>query len=72
MAQDAFALFAVVIAGAVACCRVRQLVGLYPVSGKVLVNGEPAVSATVVRPQRVRGPVQEPTPQESPENGTFT
>jgi hypothetical protein len=48
--------------------------GLYPVSGKVLVNGEPAVGATVTFIRKgSTDPLKDPTPQGTVgEDGTFT
>jgi hypothetical protein len=47
--------------------------GLYPVRGKVLCNGEPAVGATVTFVRKGADPLNEPTPQGSVgEDGAFT
>ena len=49
---------------ALACSSCGNSSGLYPVSGKVLVNGEPAVGATVTFVRRGSAdPLKDPTPQ---------
>src|SRR5262245_17453617 len=62
-----------VAACAIACSSCNSS-GLYPVSGKVLVNGEPAVGATVTFVRKGSAdPLKEPTPQGTVgEDGTFT
>jgi hypothetical protein len=56
------------------CCTGCNSSGIYPVTGKVLVNGEPAVGATVTFIRKgAATPFGEPTPQGTvEEDGTFT
>src|SRR5262249_3910537 len=63
-----------VAACALACSSCGSSSGLYPVSGKVLVNGEPAVGATVTFVRKGSAdPLKEPTPRGTVgEAGTFT
>jgi hypothetical protein len=63
-----------VAACALACSSCGNSSGLYPVSGKVLVNGEPAVGATVTFVRKgSTDPLKEPTPQGMVgDDGTFT
>jgi hypothetical protein len=64
---------AVVAACFVACTGCGGSNGLYPVSGKVLHNGEPAVGATVTFVRRGAAGVDDQTPQGvAGDDGTFT
>jgi hypothetical protein len=65
---------AIIAAWVAACAGCGNSSGLYPVSGKVLVNGEPAVGATVTFVRKGSAePFKEPTPQGVVgEDGTFT
>ncbi len=67
-------LFAVVMAACLVVSAGCGSNGLYPVSGKVLHDGEPAVGATVTFVRKgVTDPLKEPTPQGVVgEDGTFT
>ncbi|OWK45709.1 hypothetical protein [Fimbriiglobus ruber] len=59
---------------ALACSSCGSSSGLYPVTGKVLFNGEPAVGATVTFVRKSSAdPLKESTPQGVvAENGMFT
>jgi hypothetical protein len=59
---------------ALTCSSCGNQAGLYPVSGKVLFQGEPAVGATVTFVRRGSAdPLHDPTPQGIVrQNGTFT
>jgi len=65
---------AAMLAASLIVCAGCNSSGLYPVSGKVLVNGEPAVGATVTFVRKGSAdPLKEPTPQGIvTEDGTFT
>jgi hypothetical protein len=59
-----FGFIALMFAVGVTSFGCRNANGLYPVSGKVLVKGEPAVGATVTFIRKgVADPFKEPTPQ---------
>jgi hypothetical protein len=66
--------FAVLVAACiVACTGCGGSNGLYPVSGRVLHNGEPAVGATVTFVRKGAAGVDDQTPQGIVgEDGTFT
>ena len=67
-------LFAALGAACLMACAGCGSNGRYPVSGKVLVNGEPAVGATVTFVRKgAADPLKEPTPQGVvADDGTFT
>jgi hypothetical protein len=64
----------VVAVFAIACCSCGKSSGIYPVTGKVLVNGQPAVGASVIFIRKESAdPFKEPTPQGIVgEDGSFT
>jgi hypothetical protein len=65
---------AIITACLVVCVGCGNSSGLYPVSGKVLSNGEPAVGATVTFVRKgSTDPLKEPTPQGIVgDDGSFT
>jgi hypothetical protein len=67
-------LLPIAVAACALACSSCGSPGLYPVTGKVLVNGEPAVGATVTFVRKGSAdPLKEPTPQGVVgEDGTFT
>ncbi len=67
-------LFALAVAASALVCSSCGSSGLYPVTGKVLVNGEPAVGATVAFLRKESAdPFKESNPQGVVgEDGTFT
>jgi len=66
-------LLAVAALGALLLASCGNSNGLYPVRGKVLCNGEPAVGATVTFVRKGADPLHEPTPQGVVgEDGAFT
>ena len=67
-------LSAALVAACLVACAGCNSSGLYPVSGKVLYNGEPAVGATVTFVRKgATDPLKEQTPQGVVgEDGTFT
>jgi hypothetical protein len=65
--------FLAVAACAFACCACGNSSGLYPVTGKVLVNGEPAAGATLTFIRKGEAGAADPIPQGIVRaDGTFT